>query len=504
MVPWAAVVVTPEDRVLAAASPMFHGGLFWRRVGPGGRELRIASDPGPLLRGAPRAEIDADYVIDYLAMRPPTAGTPYRGIGRLDSGSTFEFGPGRGAPERSEWCGVEAWRQPFREGPGTASDYLRTFDAAVDDAVPPSGPLVVALSGGLDSTFLAASLVRHASAQRPVVGLVHRPVAGVPTLVRPAMVADDWPYAKALARKYPGLIELEAIRNDAGLLGLDVALAESRRGRLPVLNQGNSVWIDALRMRALAAGAEGIFLGSTGNYSYSHPHSYAFVEALHRRQWAQAAAEFRRDATARGGRAAALRAAAQVSARWRHRDDGTLAYTRLLHMRRGIMRPERPDSSRGAYLDAMAEHTTSFMGAANPAASRGLLGLDPFESESVLRFAAEMTPREWRRVPTARGYARMLAEGRVPDEIRLRQHRGAQAADAWWVTAQHRRRYLDEAEALRTTPVLRDMIDVNALAARLRGWPWEQPAGPEILELLAMDRLLHMGAFLRDADSNLG
>ena len=68
------------------------------------------------------------------------------------------------------------------------------------------------------------------------------------------------------------------------------------------------------------------------------------------------------------------------------------------------MRPERPDSSRGAYLDAMAEHTTSFMGAANPAASRGLLGLDPFEVE-----ACSIRRRDdaagWRRVPTARGYA---------------------------------------------------------------------------------------------------
>ena len=204
MVPWAAVVVTPEDRVLAAASPMFHGGLFWRRVGPGGRGCGSRRTRGRCCGGA-AAEIDADYVIDYLAMRPPTAGTPYRGIGRLDSGSTFEFGPGRGAG-RSGGVGS-------RRG-GNPSGRVRVLRRTTCERSTLRSMMRCRrlgrwwwpLSGGLDSTFLAASLVRHASAQRPVVGLVHRPVAGVPTLVRPAMVTDDWPYAKALARKYPGLI----------------------------------------------------------------------------------------------------------------------------------------------------------------------------------------------------------------------------------------------------------------------------------------------------------
>jgi asparagine synthetase B (glutamine-hydrolysing) len=379
------------------------------------------------------------------------------------------------------------------------TDYVRVFDAAVDDAVAHirPGPLVVLLSGGLDSTFLAASLARHATSDHPVIGLVHRPVAQAPERPAGNAVHDEWEYAQRLAASSSGRIELEPITNDDAQCSLDVALANARRGWLPTRNPANSVWTTAARARAVDLGANRLFNGGTGNFSYSNPHSYAPGYLLRRGR----VRPFTRLVSARaqtaGWRRAVRSTLGQLTYDLRHRDDGTRDYVSLFDMDPELVGCSRPRSTYPAFLEAMADLGISNMGAVNPARVEGVLAVDPFEAPSVLQFAAEITPAEWVRHGTQRGFARAAAAGRVPDAIRLRRSRGGQSMDSWWAARQHRGTYLAQAAATADTPVVRDIVDCAALLRRVTAWPWDSPVGPTPVELVAVERLLHTSAYLR-------
>lgn len=500
--PWAAIVLRNNGELAFTCSPMWHSGLFYTRHEPSGA-IAVATDPGELLRLWPHArELDGDYLLDFILLRPDAERTPYSGIHRLTPGDTA-VAPVSGhaglAPlSITTWSGPAVWPPAFRQGPGTTAGYLEVFDAAVERSLPTSGPIVLALSGGLDSTFLAASLIKYNASlisnggPRPVVGLVHRPVAGSTTVPG----ADEFPLAAQMAAHYPGQIDVESITNLGGVLGLDAAMAEAHRGWLPVTNPSNSVWLAQLRQRARSLGAVTVFVGATGNYSFSSSHAYAATanRGGHSRARLRLVTQSVQE---RGVRATLGLISARLQRGRSSGDDGTRAYASLIHVQPEHVGYHARVSSRAAFHESLADRGTSFMGASNPAATGGLLGTDPFEAASVLRFAAEITPREWRKAGPSRGYARLLAKGRVPESIRLNTVRGVQAADAWWVARHHRDRYLSEALAVADTPVLADAIDVDALHAMLSAWPWGYREGPGHLPLLAVDRLLHTAAFVR-------
>lgn len=495
--PWAACVLRDDGHLVATCSPMFHSGLFWS-IDEATGDLVVATDPGRVIsaRSAGTA-LDAAYIVDYLAMRPPAEGTPYREIRRLPPGVMLVWSKDRRqTPIATTWSGPETWPTPFRCGPSTPGEYLEVFDAAVARAMPERGPLVLALSGGLDSTFLAASLARATTEDRPVIGLVHRPARAADCRPDAISDADEFPLAQALAAHHPGRLVVEPITNDAGILGLDTAMSEARRGWLPATNPCNTVWLTAIRDRAEVLGADCLFTGATGNYSFSSPHRYARPQSGPARV-ARRVRGLGRALHRHGSAATARRAWAAARRIGTSADDGTRDYVRLMNLPVAMVGRTRRLETREAYVEHLADRGTSFMGADNPRTTRGLLPADPFESPAVLRFAAEITPAEWLKTGQSRGYARLLSQHRVPDEIRLRTRRGQQAADAWWAASKHRDRYLADAQALLDTPVLADLIDVGALRTRMARWQWGQPVGPPRIELLAVERLLHTAEFLR-------
>ena len=122
---------------------------------------------------------------------------------------------------------------------------------------------------------------------------------------------------------------------------------------------------------------------------------------------------------------------------------------------------------------------------------------DPFRSPSILSLAAQLRPDTWRAHDVARGFARDLGCGRVPDAIRLRTTRGLQASDVWeWIKFE-RGRYLGEIELLAETDVVGEIIDVQQLAARVASWPWGRSAVVDPLALTAVHRALSLADFVR-------
>jgi hypothetical protein len=116
--------------------------------------------------------------------------------------------------------------------------------------------------------------------------------------------------------------------------------------------------------------------------------------------------------------------------------------------------------------------------------------------------AARITPLEWARGRTQRGFARRVAEDRLPDEIRLRTRRGGQSWDNWFWVHRSRDRYLDEVAALASTPILADAVAVSVIRQIVENWPWNEPrVAPQ--ELGPIQELLTLAAFVRMTTARL-
>jgi asparagine synthase (glutamine-hydrolysing) len=125
--------------------------LFWRASGRG---LLVASEVDALLDAGGEAEVEPAALLDFLARRRgEPARTFFRGIQRLPPGHVLEAGDG-GVRDLGH-----ARPPPLRPRPPPPGDEVpgtrRLLRRAVAARLESEGPLVLALSGGLDSSAVA-------------------------------------------------------------------------------------------------------------------------------------------------------------------------------------------------------------------------------------------------------------------------------------------------------------------------------------------------------------
>ena len=336
------------------------------------------------------------------------------------------------------------------------------------------------LSGGLDSTFVAASLAHRAAAQ-PVRCYIATPLRDA-TDPADGRAFDETPLVRLLASHYPGLLEIEEVQNDELVLPLDAATDQTSETWWPTYAVANLVWLRKIEGLAADRGSLGILNGGHGNAAFSYSHSYAARFLLKRHDW-------------RGLRGLATPADSQPS------DLPRLVKQRIIAT---LRRPPNVGlSTRPAYLRWLACHSTPHPAGRAPVAGRPLAA-DPFSSRAVLDFAASMTPVEWNRSALTRGYARMLGAGRIPDPIRLRTQRGSQASDVWHWMHHSRERYLDELRAIPNTSIAADALDTGKLIAIASNWAWGDAMSPPPRgEIFVVDQALAFSAFCRDTTMRL-
>jgi asparagine synthase (glutamine-hydrolysing) len=126
--------------------------------------LLFASEPKGLLAALPGRPVpDRDALLEYLSFQVPLSDrTLFRGIRRLGPGRLLEISPG--SVREREW-----WRAPVAEpGAPAAPDAVEGLRAALEESVRRSlradVPVGAFLSGGLDSTVVAAFAARHGAA----------------------------------------------------------------------------------------------------------------------------------------------------------------------------------------------------------------------------------------------------------------------------------------------------------------------------------------------------
>lgn len=478
---WAVVALRADGSVVATCSPAYQAGLCWaRRSGTEGPELIIAPFLGAVVSASDGMGLDEDFAARRFGLpnRHRDSPTPFGGVGWVAPGLTATWPTAASDPHLRAWFGGEAWGEPVRGGPDVVGEYLKVFDAAVDALVPDEGPICAGMSGGLDSTFVVASLARHARPDRPIHAFVHSPLSAARLSPRGNWDPDDFPFAAAMTRRFPTIV-LHRVINDELRQPLEVAEESARRLWLTVPNPLNHPWLRQIDEMAADLGAVYVFGGGRGNLAFSDSHMYAAGYHLGRGQWSELAAIARPypgepdDGILIGPALLARQLGSSVREQRRSREPLTKHHWSPFVPDAMPSAWAREGTPRQRYLRNLAARGYRRLTYAH--AGWDVPQVDPFATETVMNFAAAMKPSAWARAGRPRGFARLAARGRLPDEIRLRTRRGAQAWDAWFIIHNQFARHLEAAEGLIDDPTLGSWVDADALVDELREWPWGQP-----------------------------
>jgi asparagine synthase (glutamine-hydrolysing) len=236
----------PRRRGLLAVDQLGARGLVWHA---GGGVLRFGSEVCDLLAALPRRPApDPDAVALWIASAARRGEhTLYAGVRRLAPGGALRLTPDGWT--RWRWW-EPRWARPLTESPAELDARVGgALRRAVARRIPPGASAAVTMSGGLDSSAVAALGTRL----RP--GSVRAYAATFPD--HPA--TDERALIELLARRLP--VETATLRVGAAGL-LDGALAALARWQLPPVGWGD-FWGVPLMERARAEGAT-VMLGGDG------------------------------------------------------------------------------------------------------------------------------------------------------------------------------------------------------------------------------------------------
>ena len=483
-----AVATRPDGSTLVATSPRWEQSALYAVVA--GR-LHVAHHPRDLVRALPRPPaLSVPKLVDLAVHHDDPALTVFDGVSRVPNGHLLVHRPG--AEGTAGRVTVRRWFAPDPEPDRSISlvEAPRLLREAVRDAVraslPESGQVTATLSGGLDSSTVAATAATLLAPQgRTVQGFTHVPLPGTED---PAVSweADDGPYAEAIARAVDGL-SWSPVVNTAHVTPLEADRWAFERTWLPPFNPLNQVWFNEIIRRCEDLGSPLLLTGSAGNATFSRNHEGVLrglarggrVDALLRQVRLRHAVG---DGWARAGRSVVRET---LPAR-------VLAWRREQRMRRsGLARewagmfetlPVREealsDAARAEYDEARAG-----LGVTGRAAWLDFVRLDgarfglvqnlsdsvwwsdPLSDPELVATALRMPEEAWLAGGRDRGLAREAAAGVLPDEVRLRPTWGAQSADgAAWMTGQTDA-YRELLERFRASSAVPEVLDLDALAS---------------------------------------
>ena len=279
-----------EHSVLLARSQMGERSLFYYETP---RVFAFASAPRGLfaLRSVPR-EINRESVADFLILAPREPGSSFfSGINRLQAGHSITVHNGRFKSRQYRELDIRRETRFPRD-----SDYVEAFNAIFDrvvaDQLRSLTPVGVSMSGGLDSTSVAAAAAMKLGREgRRLHTFTEVPRAGFNGPVPQGKYADETPYIQAMARNYDNL-DVHFVRSDGRfyLDDLDLLFAAAET---PVRGASNWPWIKAILQEARLQNARVLLTGSPGNFTISWDGRRLFPELIREWKWRRALHEAR-------------------------------------------------------------------------------------------------------------------------------------------------------------------------------------------------------------------
>jgi asparagine synthase (glutamine-hydrolysing) len=433
-------------------------------------------------------ELDRVRVAEWLALRMDTERTFVEGVTALPPGHCA-WVDAEGLRHRRYWS-LDPDRIVELDSPQAYAAELReAFDSAVERRLPAGGPVGVMLSGGLDSTSVAATAARLRPSE-PIRTYTAAPPPGWSGPTAPNVDADESPLVRDLATWHPNL-QPAFVGGGSGPL-LSSHDARFAAGSPPPRNPCNELWMSEVQRRARADGVGTLLTGSRGNAFFSADDQFWLAALLFRGRLGALAHEIAALAASQGSprvRTAGRELARQLLPAAVHRmrsvaqahRAGISAEVEVRFAGPGIEALVRrqprafdPVPRRSMREAALRLVTSSGFIAESGAVRDALAGVrrsDPTADIRVIALCATQPPWARRLDGRTRVVSRDAMADRLPPSIAERTRRGAQLPDWLEQLTARRGELVDELAAAREHAGCRELLDLDGMDAALRDWP---------------------------------
>jgi asparagine synthase (glutamine-hydrolysing) len=523
-----AVWDSQRRRLLLARSPFGAKPVFFHQSAD---FVAFATMPRALfaLPGVPR-KLCLSSVADYLTLVPPEPGASlFHGIRSLE--------PGHAVTVDHRGCRVrEFWRPELRHELRLGSDeeyvaaFTELFDRVVADQLRSLTPIGVLMSGGLDSTSVAAMAAPLLARRgKRLAAFTGAPRAGYREPGAPDWLVDEAPLAGTMAARYQN-IDLSVIRAEGLFLdGLDRYFEAAE---MPYEGTASRVWYEEILAQAQRRGIQVLLTGKGGNFTVSWHGGGLLRSLVSTGRWPAAWREARDRAP--GGRA---RPAARILARrglipqlptgaqlaitrWRGNDDPLLARedwwaplspihpefareqavaarSRARACDHWIMRSIDTPASRLRRLMHDGQHISVINGGYS--ARFGVDIRDPTADARIVEFCLSLPEQQYFRGGVSRSLIRRAMADRLPTEILAGARRGIDSADWFERLSGARAVVLEELRLLEHSETAAAMLDLPRM--RRLADRFDTPAADPRQRMLdyrhVLERGLMTGRFLR-------
>ncbi|MFZ9043018.1 MAG: asparagine synthase-related protein [Ilumatobacteraceae bacterium] len=464
-------------------------------------------------------ELDTDRLAELVALAFGGTRSIVRGVEHVAAGSSVWVA--NGVPSRGRWWSLDdVDARDLGSFEAHAEQLRNVFHEVTADAIDGFGRLGVSLSGGLDSTSVAATaaLLRPDEVIRTYTSV---PPPGANVIARRGWEADERHVVESLARRHPNLAPRWVTATGQGLVDRYEQLWEL--GLPPQRNTMNLMWIHAIDVDAAADGVDLLLTGARGNRHFSADGPRWLVDLLVHARLRDLWAESTAWAEATGvGATRVLRDHLVVPMLpervrwWRRRRQGRIdpverwfGATAIAGSRRESVDLRELLPQTGT-LDSTwwLRSTTHLFDGAQQAAETQVVGravhgfdtVDPTSDRRIVEVALRQ-PERWRR---RRGFDRAIVRAamadRLPPEVARRRERGEQLPD--WFDRLHdvREELVAEVDAAHDHPGTRDVIDTARLQDVVRRMPARGAAlsGQDMRDYrLAVPRALLLSRYVR-------
>jgi asparagine synthase (glutamine-hydrolysing) len=462
-------------------------------------------------------EIDEDYVARYLMLANIAIDrTIFRKIQSLPPGCALSIHRGK----KKLWRYWQTDHLPELRL-GSPEDYLdcfrEKFDQAVRVRLRTRGGAGAHLSGGLDSSAVAATAARLLAAEgRELTCFTAVPRPDFQSVASSTHFYNEGPAAAEVAAGHANIRHV--LVESSAISFLDVVDHNNNLYDHPCFGPSNEVWSNAILSRARASGITVLLSGNSGNSTLSYEGLPALSVWFRAGEWGKLARVARqlRNAGSASGRLLVRHAVWPSLPFWLRR--ATDPNMRGFSLNYTLLRPEiaeRLDLRRAALHDMNASVPDGRTALRNMLAygdtsethigSQGgwqMDSRDPTYDRGIVEFCLGVPLEEFLRGGQLRSLARRAMVGRLPPSTLQRTQRGRQSAD--WVLnlAAVRGRMSAEVERLRSSPLASRILDLGRMSSLIENFPSNGFDQVEVSSEyhMALTRGISVGRFLLQYD----
>lgn len=491
---FALAIFDPQDRSLSLARDITgQRPLFYAQTDFG---LAFASMPAGLHPALSCFSVDLRSLA-LITMDSPADGAEsfFNGVSSVRQAEIVRFSPDRGVTRNTYWT-----PPPLPPDHGNRNAMIEEYRHVLGQAVRPRlgrAPAVVAthLSGGFDSSSVAATAVRLLGDPQAVIGFTSAPALATPPEREFGFFGEESALAADVAARY-GFRHV-VVRSTTPIP--DIYRSQTTLLQQPVRDPFNGAWWVEIEARAAAMGARHLLTGELGNLTLNSGNLAHLSEWVRRRRWLtwfnQArAASGRPDVKWRGVLYNSFRpwtprpvssALERIFLRQHPSDKVSFVRREWRH----LAKHQRPPN---IYAERLAIIRSADSASVRKAAlaQYGIEESDPFSDRRLIEFAFRIPPDQLYWNGVQRPLMREALADRLPASLFKTFGRGLQSAD--WAIRLGQADAFALLEEIASSRVARDLLDIERMRKVIERWPtrnWNEPSIAQEFRLALLDAI---------------